>query len=72
MDAGVQNGRQARRHGALEEDSRFDAGPRLTREPEEAATALGDLLQGIPARSDVVAEAGFDFVTTQRRRPEVL
>jgi DNA repair exonuclease SbcCD ATPase subunit len=63
---------QARHHGATREGSGSDAGPRLEQESEEAAALLGSFLSGLPVRSDVLAEAGSEFVTTLTRVQELL
>jgi len=63
---------QARRHGGVREGSGSDAGSRLAQESEEAAALLGNFLSGLPVRSDVLAEAGSEFVATLTRVQELL
>ena len=62
--------RQARRDSGLGEDAGSDAGARLTRESDEAAAIVRDSLSDLPFRSDVLAEAGSEFVTTLTRLQE--
>ena len=62
--------RQARRNGDLGEGARSDAGATLARESEEASTVLRDFLSGLPVRSEALAEAGPEFVTTLSRLQE--
>ena len=64
--------RRVRGDGGFGEDSGSDAGARLTRESEEAAAALRDFLSDLPVRTDVLAEAGSEFVTTLTRLQELL
>ena len=64
--------RQARRHGAPGEGAGSDAGARLARESEKAAAVLRDFLSGLPVRSEVLAEAGPEFVATLTRLQELL
>ena len=62
--------RQARRNGDLGEGARSDAGATLERESEEASAVLRDFLSGLPVRSEALAEAGPEFVTTLSRLQE--
>ena len=64
--------RQARRKGDLGEGARSDAGATLARESEEASAVLRDFLSGLPVRSEALAEAGPEFVTTLSRLQESL
>ena len=64
--------RQARHRGAPEEGAGSDTGARLARESEKAATVLRDFLTGLPVRSEVLAEAGPEFVATLTRLQELL
>ena len=64
--------RQARRDGAFGDDSGSDAGAGLTRESKEAAAAVRDFLSDLPARADVLAEAGSEFLTILTRLQELL
>ena len=59
--------RQARRNGDPGEGAGSDAGATLARESEEAAAVLRDFLSGLPVRSEALAEAGPEFVTTLSR-----
>ena len=62
--------RQARRNGDLGEGARSDADATLERESEEASAVLRDFLSGLPVRSEALAEAGPEFVTTLSRLQE--
>ena len=62
--------RQARRDGDPGVDAGSDAGARLARQSEEAAAVLRDFLSGLPVRSEALAEAGPEFVTTVSRLQE--
>ena len=62
--------RQARRNGDPGEGARSDAGATLARESEEASAVLRDFLSGLPVRSEALAEAGPEFVTTLSRLQE--
>ena len=62
----------ARRDGAVGEDAGSDAGSGLAQESEEAAALLRNFLSGLPVRSDVLAEAGSEFVATLTRLQELL
>ena len=64
--------RQARRDGAVGEGASSDEGSRLAQESEEEAALLGSFLSGLPVRSDVLAEAGSEFVATLTRLQELL
>ena len=64
--------RQARRDGALGERAGSDDGARLTRESEEAAAVVQNFLSGLPVRTDVLAGAGSEYVTTLTRLQELL
>ena len=64
--------RQAHRDGAVRKDSGPDAGARLTREAEEATAVVRDICSGLSLRSDVLAEAGPEFVMTLTRLQELL
>ena len=62
--------RQARRTGDPGEGARSDAGATLAEESEQAAAVLRDFLSGLPVRSEALAEAGPEFVTTLSRLQE--
>jgi DNA repair exonuclease SbcCD ATPase subunit len=62
--------RQARRGGG--ESASSDEGSRLAQESEAAVALLGSFLSGLPVRSDVLAEAGSEFVATVTRLQELL
>ena len=64
--------RQARRDGDRGEGAGSDAGATLARESESAAAVLRDFLSGVPVRSEVLAEAGPEFVATLSRLQESL
>ena len=64
--------RQARRNRDPGEGARSDAGATLARESEEASAVLRDFLSGLPVRSEALAEAGPEFVTTLSRLQESL
>jgi len=64
--------RQARRHGAPGEGAGSAAGARLARESEKAAAVLRDFLSGLPVLSEVLTEAGPEFVATLTRFQELL
>ena len=64
--------RQARRDGHTGEESGADAGARLARRSEEAAAALHAFLSGLPVRSEVLAQADPELVTTVSRIQESL
>ena len=64
--------RQARRDSSTREDSGPGAGARLARGSAEAAAVLRAFLSGLPVRSEVLAEAGPEFVTTLSRIQESL
>jgi len=63
--------RQARRDGDPGADAE-SAGVTLARESEEADAVLRDFLSGLPVRSEALAEAGPEFVTTLSRLQESL
>ena len=63
--------RQARRDGDPGADA-GSAGVTLARESEEADAVLRDFLSGLPVRSEALAEAGPEFVTTLSRLQESL
>lgn len=56
--------RQARRNGDPGEGAGSDTAATLAQESEEAAAVLRDFLSGLPVRSETLAEAGPEFVTT--------
>ena len=62
--------RQARRNGDPGEGARSDAGATPAGESERAAVVLRDFLSGLPVRSEALAEAGPEFVTTLSRLQE--
>ena len=64
--------RQARRNRDPGEGARSDAGATLARESEEASAVLRDFLSGLSVRSEALAEAGPEFVTTLSRLQESL
>ena len=64
--------RQARPHGAPGEGAGSAAGARLARESEKAAAVLRDFLSGLPVLSEVLTEAGPEFVATLTRFQELL
>ena len=62
--------RQARRNGDPGEGVRSDAGATLAEKSEQADAVLRDFLSGLPVRSEALAEAGPEFVTTLSRLQE--
>ena len=64
--------RQARREATPGEGAGSDAGAALARESEEAAVVLRNFLSALPIRSEVLAGAGPDFVTSLTRFQELL
>ena len=64
--------RQARRDSDPGEGAGSDAGATLSRESEEASAVLRDFLSGLPVRSEALAEADPEFVTTLSRLQESL
>jgi uncharacterized protein YhaN len=64
--------RQAQRDSNPGEDTGADAGDRLARASEEAAAVLHAFLSALPVRSEVLAQAGPELVTTVSRIQESL
>jgi uncharacterized protein YhaN len=64
--------RQAGRQRASGEGAGSDVRDRLARESERAAAVLRDFLSELPVRSEVLAEAGPEFVSSLTRFQELL
>lgn len=63
---------RARRASAPGEGAESDTGARLGRESEKAEAVLRDFLSDLPVRSEVLADAGPEFVSTLTRLRELL